>query len=534
MPTLPNDQVIEDGNIQQSARRDYLGRKRNVRSRGCRVSRRVIVNQNQAYGIGPHRFPKEFRYPHGSLIHAALVDLPGTNDAIFGIEQHYPELLLLQPRELVADEVNHVFRTRYGRSLFDRQSCDSTADLQCCLQRGGFCWTNSGQQSKSGRLIPVIVADCTMMPLHCRRLRGCRYEMQGSFPLKSSMPHDIPEWLAAMPKVELHVHLEGTISPATLQLLSERNDIGDMTPERIAGMYAYHDFPGFIDAFTAISDSIKTADDLGLVVLEYGRQLAAQNVIYAEIHYNPEPHRRRKHIPMADGLAAMNRARQQVRDALGVEIRWITDGVRDAYSGPSSVDITIDWIQEAGLDSGIVALGLGGNEINFPPDLFRDSFRRARELGINVTAHAGEAVGPESIWSTIRELGVVRIGHGISAAHDPVLMNYLAENRIPLEVCPSSNVRTGVIPALDDVPLSLFERYGVRFSVSSDDPPLFGTTVTQEYDHMRRLLNWDRDRMNLQVAEIVDQSFAEPELKRTLHQRLSDHATVIRPARPLH
>lgn len=347
--------------------------------------------------------------------------------------------------------------------------------------------------------------------------------------MQVSLPIDAPNWLIAMPKVELHVHLEGTIGPETLLVLAERNDIPDMSPERIATMYAYDDFPGFIDAFTEISDCIKTADDLGLVVLEYGRHLARQNVLYAEIHYNPEPHRRRKNIPMIDGLAAMNQARKQIREDHGIELRWIADGVRDAAIGPSSIDITIDWIRAAGPDSGIVALGLGGNEIDFPASLFRESFQRARSLGINVIAHAGEAVGPASIWSAINDLGAMRIGHGVTAVRDAELMAFLADRGIPLEVCPSSNVRTGVLASYDEVPLKAMSEAGVRFSVSSDDPPLFGTTLTHEYEHMRRLLDCDQQRMVQHVADMVDQSFAEPELKASLKERVAEYHASTTP-----
>ncbi len=332
-----------------------------------------------------------------------------------------------------------------------------------------------------------------------------------------------------MPKVELHVHLEGTIAPATLVELDARHGhpAGLTTPELAETWYQYDDFPGFIDAFTRISDQILTAGDLGLVVERYGEDLARQRVRYAELHYNAEPHLRRKGIPLREGLAEMNAARERVLANHGVELRWIVDGVRDANIGPRSVDIAIDWITAAGPDSGIVALGLGGNEITQPARKFASSFARARELGINVVAHAGEAVGPESIRETIEFLRPARIGHGITAGQDPALMNELALTGTPLEISPTSNLRTGVARSLNDVPLRAFRDRGVRFSINSDDPPMFGTDLLSEYALAVDVLELDQVETAALVADAVAQSFAEDIVKERILAELADHTPGV-------
>ena len=328
-----------------------------------------------------------------------------------------------------------------------------------------------------------------------------------------------------MPKVELHVHLEGTMGPATLWRIARKHgiDLGIATEQDLPSLYEYDDFPGFIDVFTRCSDCLRTADDLAMLVDAYGDELALQNVRYAEIHYNPEPHFRRKGIALLDGLDAMNRARQRVRDRHGIELRWIADGVRDAAIGPRSVDITIDWIIEAGPDSGIVALGLGGNEIGHPARDYRSAFERAHEHGINVVAHAGEAVGPESIWETLELLKPARIGHGIAAGQDSALMDHLAANRIPLEVSPSSNLRTGVVESYESLPLQRFRDAGVPFSINSDDPPMFGTDLLTEYTIAMHLLGLDRWGMANLVADAIDQSFAPSDVRERLHTELRAH-----------
>jgi adenosine deaminase len=335
----------------------------------------------------------------------------------------------------------------------------------------------------------------------------------------------IPDWLLTMPKVELHVHLEGTVGPEALWQLARRHgvDLGVTSEQGVAELFRYTDFTHFIDTFTMCSDCLRTADDLGAAVEVHGDELVRQNVRYAEMHFNPEPHYRRRGISYSDALGAMNAARARLLDRYGLELRWIADGVRDAASGPGSVDQTVDWMIEAGPDSGVVALGLGGNEIGNPPHLFATAFQRAREAGFHVVAHAGEATGPDTIWDTLRALNVERIGHGVSAAQDPRLLAYLAERRIPLEICPTSNICTGVASSVEELPFKALIDAGVLFSINSDDPPMFGTDLATEYALVAEALNLDRQSVARLVASAIDQSFADNQIKNRLHCELAAH-----------
>ena len=333
-----------------------------------------------------------------------------------------------------------------------------------------------------------------------------------------------------MPKLELHVHLEGTMTPEYLLHLVDRHDldIGVNGINDARSMFAYRDFTHFIETFTTCSDCLRTADDLAGLVAAYGADLARQHVRYAEIHFNPEPHFRRKGIPFPDQLAAINDARMGVLRDHGVEMRWVVDGVRDAAIGPRAAAMAVDWMIEVGLDAGIVALGLGGNEIGNPPDRFATTFRRAREAGFHLVAHAGEALGPESIRDTLDLLDVERIGHGIAAASDPDLMARLAATGIPLEVSPTSNVCTGVVASIDAHPLPVLRDHGVRISINSDDPSMFGTTVLEEYAHAARLLDLDQGGMAALVDDTIDQSFAPQAVNDRLRRELREHTPEVR------
>jgi len=343
--------------------------------------------------------------------------------------------------------------------------------------------------------------------------------------LDASNADPIPEWLLTMPKVELHVHLEGTMTPATLWHLVQLHDrdIGIASVEDAEALFRYRDFPHFIETFTTCSDCLRAASDLALLVSEYGAELARQNVRYAEIHFNPEPHHRRKGIPFADQLRAINEARSRVADEHGVELRWIVDGVRDAIPGPTAADRALGWMIEAGPESGIVALGLGGNEIDHPPAPFSRTFARARGAGFHLVAHAGEARGPESIRETLDYLEVERIGHGIAAAHDPDLMNDLSTRGIPLEIAPTSNVCTGVVRSVDDIPFKTFIEHGVEFSINSDDPPMFGTTLVYEYAKVVLALGMSRQDVAALVGRSIEHSFADDATKSRLKRELRAH-----------
>lgn len=295
--------------------------------------------------------------------------------------------------------------------------------------------------------------------------------------------HMMLETIAQLPKVELHLHLEGSIGPETLLELAARNrvDLGIRTIEEAAALYAYRDFPHFIETFVTICECLRSPDDFTLVVERLGDRLAGQNVRYAEVHFNPEPHWRKRGLDFDALLDAMNEGRKNIRERHGLELRWIADGIRDADSGPVSVTRTVDWMTESGHERGIVALGLGGLEEGFPASRFVNDFARARGAGFHLTVHAGEITGPEAIWETIEAINPDRIGHGIAAVRDPALVAELARRGTPLEVCPVSNLRTGAVARFEDLRLRELDEGGVILTLNTDDPPMFQTSMNHEF-----------------------------------------------------
>jgi aminodeoxyfutalosine deaminase len=293
----------------------------------------------------------------------------------------------------------------------------------------------------------------------------------------------LAEFVERMPKVEIHVHLEGSILPATMRDLALRHglDLPVHDDAALAAFYSFRDFAHFVDVYVAACSCLCSADDFARVAYELGAEAARQNCRYVEAHFNPEPNHRKRGVPFRDQLDGMNAGRARALAEFGVELRWIADGVRDAESGPVSVMQTVEWIAGLPATDGVIGLGLGGHEAGGPPRLFVEAFAAAREAGLHVVAHAGETTGPETIWATLDLLGAERIGHGISAARDPALVAHLAERQIPLEVCPVSNLRTRVVAHAADHPFRALDAAGVLVTVNSDDPPMFGTTLTDEY-----------------------------------------------------
>lgn len=353
----------------------------------------------------------------------------------------------------------------------------------------------------------------------------------GGFPSAPVEPDPILErFLTAMPKAELHVHLEGTVRPRTLLALAKRHGI--VPPARneaeLAAFFRFRDFPHFIEVYMRVCDCLRHPDDFALIVRELGEEAAAQNVRYLEVHFNPEPHVRKRGLTFAGILAGMNAGRSDARVRWGVEMRWIADGVRDAESGLHSVSTTVEWISRLDGGDGVVALGLGGDEVGHPPTPFAPAFRAAREAGLRLVAHAGETTGPETIWSSLRDLGVERIGHGLRAIDDPALVDHLAATGVALELCPTSNLRTGVVADVASHPFRALDAAGVVVTVNSDDPALFGTSLTDEYRLLATGFGYGADDLERISLNAVRSSFLPPAEKANLHGTFEDDSRNLR------
>jgi aminodeoxyfutalosine deaminase len=301
---------------------------------------------------------------------------------------------------------------------------------------------------------------------------------------------DLTSFIAGLPKAELHVHHVGSASPRIVAELAARHEGSTPVPAdpaALADFFAFRDFAHFVEIYLSVVDLIRDDEDVRTLTYEIARELARGQVRYAELTVTPYSHVRRG-IAAPAFCAAIEDARVSAARDFGLELRWCFDIPGEA--GLPAAEETLR-IALGERPEGLVSFGLGGPEIGVPRPQFKPYFDRARAAGLHSVPHAGETTGPETIWDAVRELGAERIGHGIAAARDPQLMAYLAEHGIPLEVCPTSNVRTRAVASLDEHPLATLVGAGVPVTINSDDPPMFGTTIEQEYAVAARLLDLD-------------------------------------------
>jgi adenosine deaminase/aminodeoxyfutalosine deaminase len=301
------------------------------------------------------------------------------------------------------------------------------------------------------------------------------------------------EFIQSLPKAELHLHLEGTVDPATLAELSRRHpkplstennrytNIADsgrvFTEGEARALYAYSNFTGFLMAFKAVTERLRTAEDYELVSYRMMQKLHAQNVRHAEVFVSVGVVHWRggEFAPLFEGL---ERGRERGERDFGMSLYWIFDAVRH-FGADEARRVVEDAIRFK--HRKVVGIGLGGDERRAAPEQFREVFQFARENGLRLTVHAGETVGPPSIWGALRELKADRIGHGLHASEDPELVHYLAEQQIPVELCLSSNVLTGCCGSVEQHPLRKLFDAGVRVTLNTDDPDMFHTSLNREY-----------------------------------------------------
>jgi len=327
----------------------------------------------------------------------------------------------------------------------------------------------------------------------------------------------ILDFIRAMPKAEIHIHLEGAIQPETLLELAKRHGRENRLPSTdIAALrrwFTFTDFPHFIQIYWTISDLLRTPEDFALIVHACGADMAAQNIRYRELTFTPFTHTdlQEKGLTIAGLFEGLEAGRAQAKRDFGVEMRWVFDIPRNtsfqtwhkstrvrtagrAVDGalrrmgwrtgeryvPYPAERTLAYAL-AGQDKGVIGFGLGGYEVGAPPEPFAPLFQTAKSAGLLSVPHAGETVGPASIWGSVQALGADRIGHGVRAIEDEALLDLLKERQIPLELNPTSNICLHVYPSLAEHPFPQLDRLGLLVTVNSDDPPLFNTSLCQEY-----------------------------------------------------
>ena len=286
-----------------------------------------------------------------------------------------------------------------------------------------------------------------------------------------------------LPKAEIHVHLEGAIRPETLLRLAGRHGIA-LPATDLAGMqefYRFRNFPHFIEVYTAICKCLRDPEDFYLVTREFLRHQARQNILYTEAFFAPG-HFLKQGADLGSIVDAITRARQDAYREDGVRMQLIADISREM--GPDfALEIAREVVKIR--DRGILALGIGGAEAEFPAEWFKPAFDLAHQVAMPVVAHAGEAAGADSVWNALKVLGARRIGHGFRSIEDPLLVSYLAQHQIPLEVCPTSNLRIGLVSSYQDHPLPRLLAAGCFVTLNSDDPPMFNTDLVHEYEIAR-------------------------------------------------
>ena len=335
------------------------------------------------------------------------------------------------------------------------------------------------------------------------------------------------EFIHALLKAELHLHLEGTVDPPTLAELSRRHptplsttnnrytNIADsgrvFTEDEARELYQYKDFSGFLLAFKAVTERLRTADDYQLVTYRMMQKLHAQNVRHAEVYVSVGVIHWRggEFAPLFEGL---EEGRKRGERDFGMSLYWIFDAVR--HFGAEAAERVLDeTLALRSQSSSVVGIGLGGDERRAPPGLFREVYERAACEGLRTTVHAGETVGPDSIWAALTELKANRIGHGLRATEDPALVAYMGGNRVPVEVCLSSNVLTGCCPSAEQHSLRILFDAGVLVTLNTDDPEMFHTNLGREYKIAQAALGFTQGELHQLAQNSFQASFLPGERK---------------------
>ena len=326
--------------------------------------------------------------------------------------------------------------------------------------------------------------------------------------MTSTRDQPLNTFILSLPKAELHLHLEGSIEPSTLLELRQRHGIDGASLAEVEQLYNYSDFTGFLMAFKDVTGHLRSPEDYELITHRLMERLKAESVLHAEVFVSVGVclWRKQDFPPIFEGL---ERGRQRGEKDFGVSLVWIFDAVRQfgAEKAEKVLDLAIQF-----RDRNVVAFGLGGDERQGPPELFKDVYARAADHGLHLTAHAGETAGPESIWGALN-LKAERIGHGLHAGQDPELMEELARRQVPIEICVTSNLKTGCCPDLAQHPVRRYFDQGLMLTLNTDDPAMFRTSLVEEYQLIQHAFGFSDEHLRELARNSFEASFLSPEKK---------------------
>lgn len=324
----------------------------------------------------------------------------------------------------------------------------------------------------------------------------------------TSQKEPIPSaFITQLPKAELHLHLEGSIDPATLLELRQRQGKSS-TLDEVERLYQYSDFRGFLMAFKAITEDLQTPDDYERITYRLMEKLKAENVLHAEVYISVGVCLwRNQDFPAI--FAGLERGRVRGERDFGISLLWIFDAVRQF--GPEKAQLVAELaVQHKGPN--VVGFGMGGDELQAAPELFRDVYAYAAENGLRLTAHAGESAGPESIWGALN-LRAERIGHGLTAIQDHELIEELSQRQVPVEICLTSNLRTGCCASLTEHPVRKYFDHGLMITLNTDDPAMFGTSLNREFQLAQNSFGFTDEHLRELARNSFEASFLPAEKK---------------------
>jgi aminodeoxyfutalosine deaminase len=312
-------------------------------------------------------------------------------------------------------------------------------------------------------------------------------------------------FIAGLPKAELHVHHVGSASPRIVSALAERHP-GTVPSDldELRDFFSFRDFAHFVEVYLAVVDLVRTPEDVRMLTYEVAADMATQNIRYAELTCTPYTNVLAG-VPIEAFVEAIEDARVAAERDHGVTLRWIYD-VPGEF-GVEAAEATVSYLPVS--PPSLIGFGLGGPEVGVARPQFKPAFDQARASGLHSIPHAGETTGPETIWDALRELGAERIGHGTSSTQDPALLAHLVEHQIPLEVCPTSNIATRAVATFEEHPVKEMYAAGAVVTINSDDPPMFGTNLNREYEVASSLLDLDEQGIAALARAAVEASFLD-------------------------